>query len=64
VTAPMLRYTFEDSDGNEFGSFSTTDLDAARVYAMAYRVRVVENTYTWSDSDVIEDYTEDSAASR
>jgi hypothetical protein len=50
-------YTFEDADGNSFGTFTTTDPSDARRYASEHGLRMVANTFIWSDSELAADYT-------
>jgi hypothetical protein len=52
-------YTLEDKDGNEvicaggeFDSFAE-----AKSAAQEHRARLIDNTYEWSDSEMVEDYT-------
>jgi len=58
MTAPMILYTFEDAQGYEWGSYSTSTWADANEYAMTYRLRVIENTFEWSDSELVADYTD------
>ena len=53
----LTVYTFKDAAGNEFGDFNTQDYDAAKEYAQRYRLLVIGNTYEWSDSEPLDDYT-------
>jgi len=51
-------YTFEDADGNSFTDWETQDMGEARAFAQEHQLRLIANTYEWSDSEMIEDYTE------
>jgi len=51
-------YTFEDADGDAFGSWTTQDISEARHYAIRHRLRIIANVYEWTDSELVEDYTE------
>ena len=53
------QYTFEDANGHEYGSFTTFNITEAREYAQANKVRLVANTYEFSDSELVEDYTDE-----
>lgn len=52
-------YSFEDANGTEFGSFTTTSPDEAKRYAASNRLRVRANTYEYTDSEIVNewDYT-------
>jgi hypothetical protein len=50
-------YTFEDADGHEHGSYHTTSYDEACAHAERYRLRVIENVFDWSDSELVRDHT-------
>lgn len=51
-------YTFESADNTPFGSYSTQNISDAREYARKAKLRLIANTYTFEDSELIEDYTE------
>jgi len=59
MAASLYVYTFEDGDGNSFGSWSTSDYEEAKGYAMENRYRVIANRYDWADSEVVNDFTPD-----
>ena len=50
------RYTLEDKHGNEVGSM-TDDYKAAQQAAEENNLRLIAHKFTWSDSEMIEDYT-------
>lgn len=50
-------YTFEDAAGDEFGTFSTQEIDDARDYARDNGLRIIANKFCWVDSEVVADYT-------
>jgi hypothetical protein len=54
----MVRFTFEDKDGNEFGSYTTLNRFEAKVYAQRHGLRMIANTYVLGDSEVVEDFTQ------
>ncbi len=49
-------YTFEDEDGVE-DSYSTQHFAQAYKRALDYKMRLIENTFTWADSEVVADFT-------
>lgn len=49
-------YTFEDRDGNEQG-WQTQDYHEAETWASKNAMRVIENTYEWADSELVDDFT-------
>lgn len=51
-------YTFRDAEDNEFGAFTTQNYRAALDYARGAKVKVIANTFEWSDSEVVDDFTE------
>lgn len=54
----MFLYTYADADGNVVDeAYATTSLDQARDHAARYRRVLMENTYEFTDSEMIEDYT-------
>lgn len=57
MPASITVYSFEDKDGNEFGSFTTQDYEEAKRYAAEGRLKVIANEYEWSESFPLEDYT-------
>jgi hypothetical protein len=50
-------YAFEDRDGNESGSFTTTDIDAAKKHAREHGLRLMARIYKYADSEMVEDNT-------
>jgi hypothetical protein len=50
-------YTFEDGDGDEYGSFTTQDYAEAKAYAQDNRLCVIANEFEWADSHPLDDYT-------
>ncbi len=38
-------HTFQDADGNDFGTWSTQDYDEAKSYAAGNRIRIIANEY-------------------
>jgi hypothetical protein len=54
----ITLYTFEDSDGNEFGSFTTQNYGEAKDYAGKGKLRVIANEFTFEDSSLIADFTD------
>jgi HEPN domain-containing protein len=43
-------YSFEDSYGNENGTWTTINAQEAREHAVKYGLRVIENVYEWTES--------------
>lgn len=43
-------YTFEDAEGNEFGTYNTQKASEAESYARANNLRVIDNIYEWEES--------------
>lgn len=52
----MTLYTFEDEDGNQFGTFTTLDYREAKRYASEHGLLVVGNEYEWSEAVPLDDY--------
>lgn len=50
-------YSFEDEDGNEFGGFTTTDIDEAKKYARDNSLVIIANIFEYADSEIVADYT-------
>lgn len=50
-------YTFENADGDEWGFFTTQELEEARSYARENKLRLIANTFEWTDSELLEDHT-------
>lgn len=59
MAADISVYSFEDRDGNEYGTFTTQDYQEAKAYAAENKLRVMENVYEWSEAIPVEgdDYT-------
>jgi len=53
----IFVYTFEMSEGQDAGSWSTQDYQEAQDYARKHGLRVISNTYEWQDSELLDDYT-------
>ena len=54
----MQLYTYEDADGNVVGeAFATPAANAAMDTAARNRWRLIENTFEFSDSELVADYT-------
>jgi hypothetical protein len=51
-------YSFEDKDGNEFGTYRTQDPNRARDYARDNKLRVIANIYRFDESVACDDFTE------
>jgi len=51
-----IVYSFENSDGCEI-CHSTADYTEATSYAIEYGYRIIANTLTLSDSELVADYT-------
>jgi hypothetical protein len=49
-------YTFEDKDGREF-DWSTMSAEEAKEYAQKHSLRMIANTFSFEDSEPVEDYT-------
>jgi hypothetical protein len=56
------RYIVEDADGNEACStaFEESEYTEARDYASKIGGRVVAHEYEWTDSEVVDDFTQSS----
>lgn len=52
----LYRYTFEHADGTTDG-WSTQDAQEAEEYAQTHHLRLIENEFTFSGSNLIGDYT-------
>ena len=57
MTGTVIRYTFETSDGEPWGSFSTCDYTEACDLGRENELRVIEHEYEWSDSSLVADYS-------
>jgi hypothetical protein len=56
--AEITRYLLEDRDGHYLDDFEETgDYNAADAEASRRKARLIEVTYTWDDSCMVEDYT-------
>lgn len=53
----LTVYTFEDANGAA-DSWTTMEYDDAKRYAYQWNLRIIANTYEWSDSEPLEDYTQ------
>ena len=51
-------YTFEDENGYEVGIFSTQDPNEARKHGSRYCLKVIANTFTFEDSELVWDFTD------
>jgi len=49
-------YSFEDRDGNE-ESFQTQDHDEAKRFAEKYKLKMLCNTFKWSERETVLDFT-------
>lgn len=53
------RYTVEDADRNDYGYiWEQSEYYEARSYAMKVRGKVIAQAYSWKDSELIDDFTE------
>jgi GH35 family endo-1,4-beta-xylanase len=52
--AELHLYSFEDADGNEFGTYTTESAVNAQDYARQNHLRVRAHTYEWTDSELVE----------
>lgn len=61
MSGSIFVYTFEDGNGDSFGSWTTQDAVAAEEYAMENQLRVIEHRFDWSESCPVEqwDFTPD-----
>ena len=59
MTGNLELYSFEDANGSERG-YWTTDAVRAREYAQQNGLRWIANIYEWTDSELVQDYTEGS----
>lgn len=52
-------YSFEDKDGNEYGTWNTQNYQEAKEHAQKYELRLMENIYEWQERVPVEgdDYT-------
>lgn len=55
----IVLYTFEKKNGEEFSSYSTQNAIAAKAHAQKHGLRWIANTFTFEDSELVEDYTQD-----
>lgn len=49
-------YTFLDASNTE-ASYSTQNYQDAEDYARRYRLEIIDNTFEWTDSETVVDYT-------
>lgn len=49
-------YSFEDENG-EPDDYTTQDYHEAYERAVCYGLKIIANTYEWSDSEVVDDFT-------
>jgi hypothetical protein len=54
--AEITVYTFEDAEGSE-DTYQTQDPREAQDRGRRYGMRVIGNTYEWTDSDTAWDFT-------
>lgn len=56
----MSLYSFEDNQGNEEGTYTTTNFLEAKEYARRNKARIIEHVYEWSESVPVDrcDFTE------
>jgi hypothetical protein len=54
--AELTLYSFEDAEGNE-DTYTTMDPNEAREFARENRLKMIAQTYEYSDSVVVEDFT-------
>jgi hypothetical protein len=52
----LEMYTFEDGDGHTV-EFTTQNFQEAKEYAITHSLKLIANTYEFSDSEVLADYT-------
>lgn len=50
-------YSFQDGHGNEWGTFTTRDLEEALAYARRYQLVLVANVFTFAEQEIVEDNT-------
>lgn len=55
--AEVHLYRFESADGAE-GTYTTFNYLDARDHAIRYKLKLIEETYEYSDSELVEDFTE------
>ena len=56
--ADVTLYSFENAEGEEDGTFTTFNADAAKERGQRYNLRVIAQTYVYDDSEVAWDFTE------
>ena len=54
----ILRYTLEDAEGNEEGSYFFETYEEAKTRAMTDHLRVICNEFEFSDSYMVDDFTD------
>jgi hypothetical protein len=52
-------YAFENKDGESVTDWTTQDYEEAKGYAMENSCRLIERIFTYSDSELLEDYCKD-----
>jgi len=52
-------YAFEDRNGESVSDFTTQDIAEARKFAAGLRCVLVARQYEYTDSEVVEDYSEE-----
>lgn len=62
MSRSISLYSFEDADGVE-PSFTTQDFREAQRYARENNLKLIDNTFEWADSEVVEDNTGDEYSS-
>jgi hypothetical protein len=55
-------YAFEDKNGESVTDWTTQDIREAREYAQENKCVLVARQYEYTDSEVVEDYSEDDDA--
>jgi hypothetical protein len=54
--AEITLYSFEDAEGNE-ETFTTLNYDEAREHAIQHQLRLIAQTYEYTDQEMLWDYT-------
>lgn len=51
-------YAFEDKDGESASDWTTQDVREAREFAAQHRYKLIARQYEYTDSELVEDFTE------
>jgi len=58
MSGDVVLYSFEDTNSESDGTYTTQNFRKAEKYAARYRLRLIANIYVWDDSEVVLDFTD------